>query len=259
MLPLAELTGPSVRSVLGLFTDLDDTLTWEGRLVPGAYQALCDAVDAGLTVVLVTGRPGGWAETLAALLPVAGVIAENGGLAVLRSGETLYWDDLPTRQAQQSRLALLTDDLRRRLPFARLAADQPLRRVDVAFDVGEAQRLDAAQVAELTAAIAAHGARALVSTVHAHAFYGDHDKAKMIVRLAAHRLATDEETLQARYLFVGDSPNDQAGFAYFPTTVGVANCARYEARLAPPPRYVTPSPGGHGFAELVRHLLARRA
>lgn len=258
MLPIAALPDDEACRFAGLFTDIDDTLTWHGRLVPAAYQALCDAVDAGLRVVAVTGRPGGWAEVLAALWPVAAVIAENGGLAVIRGGETQYWDDATTRQEQQRRLARLSADLLERFPSARLADDQPLRRVDVAFDIGERQQLAPAEIAALVDAIRGHGARALVSTVHAHAFYGDHDKATMIIRLAGRLWGDSAATVRERYVFVGDSPNDQAAFALFPCAVGVANLARYRDQLAPPPRYITTRPGGHGFAELVAQLLRAR-
>jgi hydroxymethylpyrimidine pyrophosphatase-like HAD family hydrolase len=96
----------------------------------------------------------------------------------------------------------------------------------------------------------------VTSTIHAHAYYGDHDKAKMLARLAAERWGDDAASLRARYLFIGDSPNDQAAFAFFPRSVGVANVARFERELRPPPGFVTPSEGGHGFAELVRRVLA---
>jgi hydroxymethylpyrimidine pyrophosphatase-like HAD family hydrolase len=258
MRPLAALDRAAARDLAGLFTDIDDTLTLDGRLVPAAYRALCDAADAGLRVVAVTGRPGGWAEVLATLWPVAAVVAENGALAVLRSGERRFWDEAAVRAEQRSRLDALRADLLARLPFARLAEDQPLRRVDVAFDVGERQHLDGAQIATLVEAIRAHGARTLLSTVHAHAFYGDHDKAAMLLRLAGELWGDDEATLRRRYLFVGDSPNDQAGFTFFPLSVGVANVARFAGRLAPPPAFITDGAGGHGFAELVDRLLALR-
>jgi hypothetical protein len=48
-------------------------------------------------------------------------------------------------------------------------------------------------------------------------------------------------------------------FAHFPHSVGVANIRRFEAQLTHPPRYITPSERGAGFAEMARHLLAQRA
>jgi HAD superfamily hydrolase (TIGR01484 family) len=256
--PLAALEPARARAVAGIFSDIDDTLTEGGRLQPEAYRALCDARAAGLRLVAVTGRPGGWAEVLAALWPVDAVVAENGALYVRADGAHVYWDDAATRADGAQRLAALSADVQERLPFAHPVADQPLRRVDVAFDVGEHQHLSAPQIAELVRAIEAHGARSLVSTVHAHAFFGGHDKAKMLLRLAQHEWGEGAAEVRARYLFVGDSPNDQAGFAGFPLSVGVANVARFAGELSPPPAFVTDAPRGRGFAELVAHLLRAR-
>ena len=254
MQPLGALP---LDGIAGVFADIDDTLTWQGALVPAAYAAICDGAAAGLRILLATGRPAGWADVLAALFPVAAVVAENGGYAVLRGGERRYWDPAGVRLEQRRRLAALADEATATLPFAHLTADNDLRRVDLAFDLHEHQRLDEGQVGALTRLITAHGARHLRSSIHLHAFHGDHDKAAMLVRLAGELWGEGEEAVKARYLFVGDSPNDQAGFAFFPRSVGVANVARHAAALSPPPAYVTPSPGGQGFAELMAAVLRR--
>jgi hydroxymethylpyrimidine pyrophosphatase-like HAD family hydrolase len=128
----------------------------------------------------------------------------------------------------------------------------------VAFDIGETQKLDEPDVAAIADAIRRGGARFLRSTVHAHAFVGDYDKARMAARVCAARFGASLDELRARWLFVGDSPNDQAGFATFPISVGVANVARFAAVLAPPPAFVTVGAGGHGFAELMALILAHR-
>jgi hydroxymethylpyrimidine pyrophosphatase-like HAD family hydrolase len=80
----------------------------------------------------------------------------------------------------------------------------------------------------------------------------------MSARVASVLWGEQTEEVAARYAFVGDSPNDQAAFAFFETSIGVANVARYAAVLEPPPRYITPSVGGHGFAEAVDAILATR-
>lgn len=265
MLSLDALA-PELRGLRGVFTDIDDTLTHDGVLVPSAFAALSSARAAGLRVIPVTGRPAGWAEVLAAQWPVDAVVAENGAVAVVRAEsagerprlERVYWDSTEARAHARPRLNAIIADVLASVPRARLADDQWLRRCDVAFDVGETQTLGADEIAAIAERIVAAGARVLVSSVHAHAYFGDHDKAAMLVRLARERFgeALDEE--RRRYVFIGDSPNDQAGFAYFPLSVGVANVARYASSLSPPPRYVTPSPGGHGFAELMQLVLAHR-
>jgi HAD superfamily hydrolase (TIGR01484 family) len=257
--PLSEL---DPRNLRGILCDIDDTLTHHGALVPAAYQAIVAAKQAGLRVVPVTGRPAGWAEVLAAMWPVDATVAENGAIAIVRQAgkktlEHLFWDDPPTREAQREKLETIRADVLQ-LPFAKVADDNWLRLCDLAFDIGETQQLSSAEIDQICDRIRAHGARVLTSTVHAHAYFGDHDKAAMLVRLGRERFGADLEGDRGEWLFVGDSPNDQAGFSWFPLSVGVANVSRFADRLHPPPAYITTKEGGHGFAELVEHVLKNR-
>ena len=245
--PLDELTAAEARGVRGIFCDIDDTLTHGGRLVPEAYTALCNAAKAGLRVVPVTGRPCGWAEVLASLWPVDAVIGEGGAGAALPNGEWLWWDDEATRAAQRTRLAALLADVRARLPDVRLAGDSELRRVDMAFDINERVHLDGPTREALLDVMRLTGAPQ-VSTVHAHAVLADYDKARMAVRVAASLWQESAADVGASYLFVGDSPNDQAGFAFFPLSVGVANVRRYAAAL--PRRRATSRPARVATASL---------
>jgi HAD superfamily hydrolase (TIGR01484 family) len=256
VLPVADLASRPGR-VRGVFSDIDDTLTHEGVVVVEAYAALLRARKAGLRTVLVTGRPGGWAEVLASVWPVDAAIAENGGIAFVRRGrrlERIYFEP-GDPAADAGRLAALTDEIIGAHSFARRADDSSLRITDVAFDIGEHQQLSATEIEAITAHCRRLGARTLVSSVHAHACFHTADKARMSARVAELLWNEPESEVAAHYAFVGDSPNDQAAFAFFTTSIGVANVARYAAVLAPPPRYITPSPGGHGFAEAIDALL----
>lgn len=246
----------------GIFCDVDDTLTHDGALVPAAYAAIARASAAGLRVVAVTGRPAGWAEVFACTWPIAGAIAENGGFAVRRSGRSVArstWDSAEDCATSHTRLQAIAAELVRDVPGARVADDQWLRRCDLAMDIGETQQLAPAVVDEICRRIRAAGARCVTSSVHAHAYFGDYDKARMCERVARQWWQEDLAATRGDYLFVGDSPNDQPGFAYFPLAVGVANVRRYVDRLNPPPRFVADQEGGHGFAEIVSLLLDRAA
>jgi HAD superfamily hydrolase (TIGR01484 family) len=263
----------AAKEIRGIFTDIDDTLTMHGVLVPEAYQAIVDAHRAGLRIVPVTGRPAGFAEVLALMWPVDAVIAENGALAVRVERDAdqggrprvtrWYWEQESDRAAQAAKLESIKQTILRELPFTRLAEDQRLRATDVAFDIGEGQTLDEARIAELEARLRALGACVTRSTVHMHASLAANpadvcDKAKMLIRLAGELWGESTQDAENQYLFVGDSPNDQAGFARFHNTVGVANVRRFADRLTPPPRFVTSAPGGAGFAEVVALLLSTR-
>lgn len=256
MRPLAELPSSGLR---GVFSDIDDTLTHNSVVELEAYSALLRARAAGLRVVLVTGRPAGWAEVLASVWPVDAAIAENGGIAyVKREGrlERIYFD--PGEPADDARrLTSVAEDIIRAFPFARRSDDSTLRITDLAFDIGEHQRLTPAEIEALTARCRELGARTLVSSVHAHAFFHGADKASMSARVANMLWGDKPTDVAEHYAFVGDSPNDQAAFAFFTASIGVANVARYAAVLRPPPSYVTPSPNGRGFAEAIDHILAR--
>ena len=256
MRPVAELSA----DLRGVFSDIDDTLTHNGVVDLEAYTALLKARAAGLRVVLVTGRPAGWAEVLASVWPVDAAIAENGGIAYLkRNGrlERIYFD--PGDPADDARrLAVLADEIVRTFSFARRSDDCTLRITDLAFDIGEHQHLPAAEIDALTSRCRELGARTLVSSVHAHAFFHTADKAKMSARVANVLWGEAPADVAAHYAFVGDSPNDQAAFAFFDASIGVANVARYAADLKPAPSYVTPSPNGHGFAEAIEAILGRR-
>ena len=266
MQPLDGLTAHA-RELTGIFCDIDDTLTHAGTLVPAAYAALAEAHAAGLRVVPLTGRAAGFSAVFAATWPVDAVIAENGAVAFTRMVtdgkvrvERSWFEDEAARARAQPRLDAIRDDVLAHVPGAKLAEDQWLRLCDLAFDIGETQTLAPALVDDLCARIEAGGARAVVSTVHAHAMTGAWDKAKMAERLARERFGEEPARLRARWLFVGDSPNDQACFSYFPLSAGVANVRRYLDRLTPPPAFVATREGGYGFAEILRLVLdARRA
>ena len=72
--PLHALTADTCARLDGVLCDIDDTLTWHGELVPEAYVGLARLRDAGLKVVPVTGRPGGWVDHIARMWPVDGVV-----------------------------------------------------------------------------------------------------------------------------------------------------------------------------------------
>jgi HAD superfamily hydrolase (TIGR01484 family) len=256
MLPVSEIVSrPRVR---GVFSDIDDTLTHDGIVDLAAYSALFRARAAGLRIVLVTGRPAGWAEVLASVWPVDAAIAENGGIAYLkREGrlEKIYFD--PGDPAEDlRRLGHLADEVIRTFPFARRSDDCSLRITDLAFDVGEHQRLSPDQIDALTAKCRELGAKTLVSSVHAHAFFHAADKAKMSARVANVLWGETPHDTAEQYAFVGDSPNDQAAFTFFHASIGVANVSRYLAKLNPLPRYITTLPNGRGFAEAIEAILS---
>jgi hydroxymethylpyrimidine pyrophosphatase-like HAD family hydrolase len=76
-LPLSQFPAGQVALVA---TDMDGTLTAHGRFTPQLLQALGSLAAANIPVLIVTGRSAGWVQAIAHYLPIAGAIAENGGV-----------------------------------------------------------------------------------------------------------------------------------------------------------------------------------
>lgn len=262
MTPIADLSPELARTIEVVCFDVDDTVTTHGVLDAEAYAALFALKQAGLKLIAVTGRPLGWAELMARMWPVDVAVGENGAGYIARRGAELtfgYWDDVETRNAQTLKLAQIRARVAQDMPHVQVANDGWARRCDLAFDVNEYASLTRTDIERLSALLVSEGARVTVSSVHAHAQLGNHDKAQGVARAAEALLGIDAEAAKMRFMFVGDSGNDAAAFAWFDVTAGVANVVRYLDRLPTPPRFVAQAPYGSGFAEIARTLLARRA
>ncbi len=60
-----------------MLTDIDDTLTLDGKLPAVAYNAMERLQQAGIKVIPITGRPAGWCDHIARMWPVGGLVGEN--------------------------------------------------------------------------------------------------------------------------------------------------------------------------------------
>ena len=245
--------------IVGVFTDIDDTLTTEGAITPEALQALADLKAAGLLVMPITGRPVGWSEPFAQSWPVDAIVAENGAVALVHQpGQPLrkrYQQDASTRQVNFARMQQVLSDIERTVPGARRALDSAGRETDIAIDHSEFTQLPQTAIDAVVQGMQSAGMTATVSSIHINGWYGEHDKlagARWIVR---ELLGRDLDAELDRWVYVGDSTNDQVMFRHFTHSVGVANIRRFETRLAHPPRFITQAERGAGFAEFVRHLL----
>jgi HAD superfamily hydrolase (TIGR01484 family) len=260
--PLDRLPANAARAVRGVLTDIDDTLTTDGAITPDAQRALQALRDAGVRVVAVTGRPMGWSQRIALEAPLEAVVAENGGVALFRDGAALcveYAQDAATRAANAARLRAAAERVLREVPGAAPARDSAGRRTDIAIDHSEFAALAPARIEQVVAVMRAEGLSATVSSIHVNGWIGGHDKlsgARWIVR----RLwGEDLDAALAHWVYVGDSTNDEAMFAHFPLSVGVANLLRFCDTLRVWPAYLTRGERGAGFAEVARRLLQARA
>jgi HAD superfamily hydrolase (TIGR01484 family) len=269
MLPLAAWPVEERRQIVGVFTDIDDTLTTCGSITPDALAALGALKAAGLHVIPITGRPVGWSEPFARTWPVDAIVAENGSTALILNKNksfpaseghgvlsNLYQQDAATRAAQFARMQQVAARVLREVPGAQLAQDSPGRETDIAIDHSEFTHLPPDAIAQVVALLRSEGMTATVSSIHINGWFGAHNKwdgARWIVR---ELLGRDLDAEIGRWVYVGDSTNDQLMFEHFPHSVGVANIRRFERELTHRPRYITPSERGAGFAQIGDSILA---
>ena len=96
---------------------------------------------------------------------------------------------------------------------------------------------------------------ATVSSIHVNGWYGAHTKLSGAAWIVRRLLGRDLDGERERWLYVGDSTNDELMFASFPLSVGVANLVDFADRLQQWPAYVTALERGRGFVEVAEALL----
>ena len=261
------------RQIIGVFTDIDDTLTTSGAITPEALQALAELKATGLAVIAITGRPVGWSEPFALSWPVDAIVAENGAVALVRQhggnphpcplpeGERvkkLYQQDGATRAANFARMQQVARRVLLEVPGTTLAKDSPGRETDIAIDHSEFTHLPPDKIAQVVQIMQSAGMCATVSSIHINGWFGAHNKLEGARWIARELLGRALDTEIARWVYVGDSTNDQLMFQHFPQSIGVANIRRFAAELTHSPRYITQGERGAGFAEMAHALLTAR-
>ena len=250
------------QSIRGVFTDIDDTLTTDGRLHSSAYAALERLFEAGFMTVPVTGRPAGWCDHIARMWPVHAVVGENGAFYMRydhssRRMHCVHRLDSGERKRNRVKLEALAEVILQQVPGSALASDQSYRSADLAIDYCEdVPRLDANAVSRIVQLFQAAGAHAKVSSIHVNGWFGEHDKLSTAMVMMREWFNVDLHSERDHYMFVGDSPNDAPMFGFFPYAVGVANVMQFIDDLESPPAFVTRSSAGRGFAEVVDWLIA---
>jgi hypothetical protein len=260
--PIGEFPAAARRRIRGVFTDIDDTLTTDGRLTAEAYGALERLSRAGLLCVPITGRPAGWCDHIARMWPVDAVVGENGAFYFRYDAEKRrmirrFFFSRVRRETDRRRLDRIRKRVLAEVPGSAVASDQFYREADLAIDFCEdVPRLPPEAIDRIVDIFRTEGATAKVSSIHVNGWFGDYDKLTMTRILLSECFGVDLDADRDRYIFVGDSPNDAPMFAYFPNAVGVANVRELADRLETPPAYVTDGRSGFGFAELAETLAA---
>lgn len=247
-----------------LLTDIDDTLTSNGRLSAAVFDAMERLKTAGVRIVPITGRPAGWCDHIARMWPIDGVVGENGAFYFSyddRRKKMLrrYWKSESERAEDRKKLEKIRRRILAEVPGCRVASDQAYREADLAIDFCEdVPPMPEKEIDKIVDCFKAAGATAKISSIHVNGWFGDYDKLSMTRILFADIFDENLDKVKEQAIFTGDSPNDAPMFAYFTHSVGVANVRLFMDRMISKPAWVTRKSGGNGFAEMVGILLPQK-
>ncbi|MFQ3616294.1 MAG: HAD family hydrolase [Cyanobacteriota bacterium] len=239
-------------SVRLIATDMDGTLTRQGKFTPLLLQALEALKAANIPVLIVTGRSAGWVQGVVSYLPVAGAIAENGGLFYPGDTEPEFLVDVPDLALHRRSLAELFHDLQNTFPQIQEAPDNRFRLTDWTFDV---RGLSAADLQTMGDRCREAGWGFTYSTVQCHIKPATQDKASALEAVLQRHFPTLSPT---QLVTVGDSPNDESLFdnSRFPYSVGVGNVRHYLDGLSHQPQMITQAEEVEGFWELAFQIVS---
>ena len=261
MKPIKDFPLEKRSAITYLLTDIDDTITHEGKLPACAFQALENLDTAGIKVIPITGRPAGWCDHIARMWPVNGVVGENGAFYFVYDTHKKkmirrYVKTDQEREQDQIKLAAVKLEILKSVPGCVVSADQAYREADLAIDFAEdVSVLSQSEIDRIVGIFEQYGANAKISSIHVNGWFGDYDKLSMTRTLFREVFKTDLDAIKETIVFVGDSPNDEPMFEYFPNSVGVANVLEFCDRLTFKPAWITEGKGGMGFAQLARILV----
>jgi HAD superfamily hydrolase (TIGR01484 family) len=233
--------------------DIDGTLTSGGKFTTALLQSI-DLLNAqGIKLLLVTGRSAGWVSAVNNYLPVAGAIAENGGLYF--SQDSSGFDFItPIRNIDEHREQLANQfwELQELYPQIQESIDNQFRVTDWTFDV---DGLTDRELGTIASKCEQWGYSFTFSTIQCHIKPLNQDKGMAILQVLKQHFPEIKST---QIVTIGDSPNDASMFDrnLFPHSVGVANIKHYANQLSQHPQYLTRLPEVAGFGELVNLILA---
>ena len=252
MIDSLPLTLARLTDIRLIATDIDGTLTREGKFTTELLEAI-DRVNAKeIKLLLVTGRSAGWVSAVNNYLHVAGAIAENGGLYFNGDGDFDLMTRIESIDEHRAQLAQRFYQLQSRYPQIAESSDNQFRITDWTFDVAGLSDLE---LGEIATQCKQWGYSFTFSTIQCHIKPQHQDKGVAILQVLKQYFPQINPT---QTITVGDSPNDASMFdlALFPHSVGVANIHHYHHKLAHQPQYITKLPEVAGFCELV-DLLTR--
>ena len=254
-----EITKAEASKIKFILTDIDGTLTTDGRITPETYAMLWRLHEAGFKVIPVTGRTAGWASVAITDWPVDAIVVESGSVVYyLENGSRKEFVHPSVPTDRYSSHEKIREAAFAKNPKIKVSIDQYSRFNDFAFNYAEDEddKLTFEEAKEVLEAVKAIGAKGNISSIHVNTWFGDYDKLPTsLLFLKEHYGIEDPKDC---VIYFGDAANDEEMFAYFPTACGVANLMKYAHHMEHLPSYITTFEGGKGFCEAAEILLTAK-
>ena len=247
-----EVAKTSLKNIQLIATDMDGTLTKNGKFTSDLFLALEKLAAAKIQVLVITGRSAGWVQAIKNYLPIVGAIAENGSLFYpIHSEAPEFLTSIPKIALHRQNLTEVFQYLKSQFPQIEPSVDNQFRLTDWTFDI---QDLSLSELTKMAEICQIKGYGFTYSTVQCHIKPLEQDKATGLFQVLSKyfpNLTTE------KIITVGDSPNDESLFeeSKFPLSVGVANVLEYANKLNHQPAYMTSKKEAEGFCELAELLL----
>ncbi|MEM7725722.1 MAG: HAD family hydrolase [Cyanobacteria bacterium P01_A01_bin.45] len=251
--PLSQIIPSELTPIRLIATDMDGTLTVDGKFTPALLESLQKLATANITVLIVTGRSAGWVNGIVSYLPIVGAIAENGCLFYPQAESApVMLVETPDIEKHRQNLAIAFQALKSKFPGIEESTDNRFRICDWTFDIGN---LTIPDLQILESMCSDMGWGFTYSSVQCHIKPPAQDKAKALLQVLKQYFP---QYSPRELVTVGDSPNDESLFNpdKFPISVGVANISEYTNQLKYQPKYITNNLEGKGFCELTQSIIS---
>ena len=238
-------------------SDVDDTITSDGLLIPEALKALYDIKERGLKTILVTGGSAGWADGYIRQWPVDAVIAESGAVLIYKRNDSILYLTNPSIENDSSFFLKRNELLSKTRDYV-FSSDQYARLFDIAY---ERKALSEEKEEKLLRLIRTLGGKVLKSSIHINVLFSPLSKKKGLddffpVLKDVLSRDIDLPEFYDSSLALGDSLNDEALFEAFPISVGNKRVYDSFDLFKHLPRYITMMYGGSSFSFVIENLLS---
>ena len=253
-LPFIGFSDEERKNIEYVISDVDDTITKNGKLYPLVLDAMYRLKMSGRTIVLVTGGSTGWGDAYIRQWPVDAVICESGAVMLChdRNGgiTSIINPVIKKDEVMEKRRALIE----RTAPYP-FSSDQCARVFDIAYD--KAMMTDG-EIRTLKNILSAHGANSAESSIHINAWFGTYNKKSALKFFMEKCLSIKEGEYLKKSIYLGDSFNDQPLFRYIPVSIGMHTVEERRDGFEYLPLYITTGTSGDGWVEVVNALVEGR-